>query len=302
MSKLNEIKRIPDDEIPLNCFVYDQVPLFIYRGAVSQNLNTSALVALLASIDAKNQPPKDLLQILTNTIINEEMINMDKALVCSGMDFICKQKELPNVDSNVIIQLIRGEFPPQVTADLIRLLKASKASELQIGSLFDLFLNFVYNLSEEMTPIHIALAEVLPMLLFDKKKGIMIAYRLLIDDVPRVRTLTMKALSDMLKIPFASEIRLIEILNERIAQNDPSTLCQIIFKWLNLMQKKTENDTHGEPLTILVDEFYVVREGMKSLGHEVPFDNFTRDGLLDARRVFIESSLKIFEEKVHINK
>ena len=222
------------------------------------------------------------------------MNNVEHALLNTGLDYL-HDHEVP-IDSDLLVRLIKQEFPPHILANLLHFFAHSKPTTEQVMELLPILRPLAYNLGEDMTPVHIAIAECLPLILIDSI-GYVIALRLLIDEIPRVRTLAMTAVSAALDTEFSSEIVLFQRVLEKVTAQDSSVLLSVLVQWLKMIEERQECDTHGESLTVLVDEFFMVREIFKALHIEFVYWPFPLAKLLDVRKDFVTKCLTTLEKQ-----
>ena len=282
---------VPTGHINIDDFYFDEVAVFIHRKAIEQDVSMSALVALILRID--DQCPQDLAQMLKQRIVTDDMKNVDHGLLNTGLDYL-HDHEVP-IANELLVRLIKQDFPPHILANLLHFLAQSNPSTEQLQEILPIMKPLAYNLGEDMTPVHVSIAECLPLILFDPR-GYVIALRLLIDDIPRVRTLAMKAVSAALKTEFSSEIVLFRQVMEKLATIDSSLLLSVAVQWLQMIEERQESDTHGEALTVLVDEFFMVREIFKVVGIEFTYWPFPLAKLLDIRMEFVKKCLTTLEK------
>lgn len=292
VARLGHSELIPTGSIDIDSFYFDEVALFIHRQAIDQDVSISALVAMIVRIH--EQCPKDLAEMLKRRIITEDMNNVEHALLNTGLDYL-HDHEVP-IDSDLLVRLIKQEFPPHILANLLHFFAHSKPTTEQVMELLPILRPLAYNLGEDMTPVHIAIAECLPLILIDSI-GYVIALRLLIDEIPRVRTLAMTAVSAALDTEFSSEIVLFQRVLEKVTAQDSSVLLSVLVQWLKMIEERQECDTHGESLTVLVDEFFMVREIFKALHIEFVYWPFPLAKLLDVRKDFVTKCLTTLEKQ-----
>ena len=237
--------------------------------------------------------PEDLAEILRRRLLTDDMKDMNIALLNSGLDYL-HDHEIA-IDCELLIRLIKQDFGPHILANLIHLIRYSNPSNEQLVELFPILKRFAYNLGEDMTPVHISIAECLPLILFESN-GFIIALRLLIDDVPRVRTLSMKAVSSVLKKDFENEILLFHDVLQKLGSEDPASLSGVAIEWLKMIEQRRRVDTHGESLCVLVDEFFMVREIFKLISIDLPSSSCLLSNLLSVREDFLKKCIENLEK------
>jgi hypothetical protein len=268
--------------------------LFVNRGFVGQNLSVEQLMSLL--LRSGNSPPADLAAILHPIILTDGIAELPASLLTSGLSFLASH--LSNgVNSSLLVKLINGHFPPHVTADFVHLLRASDVSQAEIFGLLPLFEEFVFTLDEDLTPVHLAIAEALPLMLFDRR-ALAFALRLLIDDIPKVRTLAIRAVSEARGTEFCSEVVTFRELANYIAETEPNLLMRIVVRWLGLMEKKAKKDAFGELLTTFVDEVFVLRELFAVLHLQCDFSTYPLDSLINVRKEVIKAAMVVCDANV----
>ncbi|OHS99007.1 hypothetical protein TRFO_34618 [Tritrichomonas foetus] len=313
-TQIGHEQQIPQNELILDQFYFDQVSLFLHRHQINQQLNVSGTVALLWRLTDERRylPPTDFNDnlfdmIFTKSNIENESNNM--ALLISGLEFFRlhspSQEKLKN-HAELIVSLIKKEiFESHIVASLITLLKLAQPTQNMLNEIIPALENIAYDLREETTPVHIAVAELLPLLLFDVK-GYLIALRLLMDDVPCVRTLTMKALSDKFDIGFSSEIilfnRLLKMIHENYGETGTKYLTLALLKWAKMISRRIDSDTHGEALTVIVDEFFFLRRISDEIQIDMKIDGRPTRNLLMERKKLVEETLQAIESLVVIDK
>jgi hypothetical protein len=122
-----------------------------------------------------------------------------------------------------------------------------------------------------------------------------IGMQLLIGDIPLVRTLAMKATSSLLRVEFRAELPLFRDLGRRVAKENPGLLFARALNWLGKIAGKAKTDTHGETLTIFVDEFFIAKEFLGFIGIAVEPPSNSVDSLVAARWPFLVNALAALE-------
>ena len=342
---------IPTESVEFNEFYYDQVSLFLHRPRIDQPLPVSAIVALLLRINASGRIneidfghhnynegqidgefmyPPDLKEQITSNVLVADMLKVNSSLLFAGLNFLIENPPDPErINSSLLISLINQRFQSNITAALIHLLfiSLSKSGDLnqklELVNLFDVLEDYVFDLSEEMTPVHLSIAEILPLLLSidnlrvsdlkdvnygdeeiskNKNKGYELALRLLIDDVPKVRTMTMLAVSKSFGIGLTSEIVLFEKVIQKLNEETEKVIARLLFRWIRLIYRKIDIDTHGEALCVIVDEFFIVTRLSKALSIDLNFDLHQIDSLLNLRKEFAKNALNLVTEKLEEKK
>lgn len=355
VQKVGRNELIPIESIEFNEFYYDQVSLFLHRQLINQHLPVSAIVALLLrinasgrineiQIDSKNQKegdvefdvddgfmvPSDLNDQITSNVLVEELSSVDSSLLFAGLNFLIENPPQPErINSSLIINLIKQKFQSNVAAALIHLLFISLSSpsqklenKLELVDLFPVFEDYVFDLSEEMTPVHVSIAEILPILISiddtslaeikknaknedeiekivqSRNKGYGLALRLLIDDVPKVRTMTVLAVSNSLGLGLTSEIVLFKRILLKLKKESQNVIARLDLRWIQLIFKRIETDTHGEALCVIVDEFFFVTKLSEAIDVILNFDLHRIDKLLNMRKEFAQIALNAVTEKI----
>jgi hypothetical protein len=162
-----------------------------------------------------------------------------------------------------------------------------------ICELLPFFEKWAFNFSEDMTLVHISVAEILHFCL-DSSSGLVIALKLLVDDVPLVRTLAVKAVCSALNTDFVSELLCFRAVVKKLGMQSKRALVEVGMKWLSIIQKRMESDVRGEVLMVLVDEFFIVKEVLKELGVNESFQ-CSVGGLLKIRSEFLSWGIKSIE-------
>lgn len=353
---LNKIERnelIPVDSIEFNEFYYDQVALFLHRPMINQPLPVSAIVALLLRINASGRineidfehksinkdeasaddgfyVPHDLSDQITSNVLVSEMFKVNSSLLFAGLNFLIENPPEPEIiNSSLLINLIKQRFQSNIEAALIHLLFISLSSsqnlkqKLELVELFDTFEDYVLDLSEEMTPVHLSIAEMLPLLISidntsltdlnqikeidtdkiidSRNKGYELALRLLIDDVPKVRTMTILAVSNSFELGLTSEIILFNKILSKLEKETQNIIARLALRWIDLIFKRIKTDTHGEALCVIVDEFFIVTKLSKALDVVLNFDFHKITNLLNMRKEFAQVALNSITEKIEKN-
>jgi hypothetical protein len=276
--------------VDLNCFHYDQVSVFLRRGRIGQEISISALMSLISRCSNCSEAiPVDLPEKVSNLILTDQMSALKPAVLNAGLAFLHKNGFRVCVSSDLLVNLIKSDFAPHVLGSLIHFLQFNNPSEAQIAELLPFFENWAFGLGEDMTPVHIALAEILGLYL-ESSIGLIIALKLLVDDVPLVRTLAVKAVCAAFSDEFVSELLCFRCVVKRLGIRSKTDLVAVGVKWLNIIQKKLEIDVRGEVLTVLVDELFIVREVLKEIGFRESFE-FSVGGLLKVRSEFVNWAL-----------
>jgi hypothetical protein len=96
----------------------------------------------------------------------------------------------------------------------------------------------------------------LPLLFFDPR-GLAIALRLVVDDVPAVRTRNARPVYRFLNTDFSAEIVVFPLLKEHVPA---AVIADVVTRWLALLERRTAADAFGELATVFVDEFFLARE------------------------------------------
>jgi hypothetical protein len=172
------------------------------------------------------------------------------------------------------------------------LLPASDVSQTQIISLLPLFEDLVFRLGDDMTPVHLAIAEQLPLFLFHHK-ALAFSLRLLVDDIPKVRTLAVKAVSGSLRMEFRHEILVFREAAALLGRTHPELLAKAALSWIGVMEAKAKRDVYGELLTTFVDEFFLVREVFAVLHWEWGFSSYPLDSFVNIRKQVITNVLDV---------
>ena len=271
ISRTNQNKEIQFGEngLILNNFYFDQISYYLYNRSRIETISLSGMVSLLWRISMFYNNKIDFPELtnhLVKMIFDDEIDN--DALLFNGLIYL-KQNPPPKSylkqKEEQIAKLILKKKTQHTTASaLISLLAYIEPNQKTIENLFDTFESIVFDLHEETTPAHISIAELLPSLLFDSR-GLLLSLRLLIDDVPYVRTLSICALSQYFQTDLLSEIILFDKTIKICAQNNSQGLLHHMILWSKLIESKIGNDSHGEPLSVLVDEFFFVKKICQSL-------------------------------------
>lgn len=273
-SKLN--LTIPEFDCKETVFAFDESSLAMYSKSsqtFSQRMMTA--VALKNQRSPQDYPKKVLDLILSN----EACPAVENTCLSFSVD---KLHEVENVDK--LISMIINEDRPGVLADLISVLKIARNLPNSIMNLADKFLAVSFTLSEAMTPVHIAISKMIGRVIDLSPKFAVCALRLSIDEIPAVRVPASKALAK-----FAGcecEIAEVSAFRKSLAKIDRKVLIDSCMKWASLVDAKRGYDTHGEPLTVLVDEFFYPREICNFLGISVDFDYRPIEALIDIRENF----------------
>lgn len=281
LNQLNLQDKITKGPLDINEFVYDQVSLFIHRNKIGQKLSVSALVALLSRVN-KTNPPTDLVDILSSSI---DSFSTNISLFSAALDFL--RNFDVKINPELLVSLISGDYPPHILSNLIWMLQFSNPSQEQLIRLLPLFEKLVFTLGEEFTPVHISIARILTLLFCDMR-GYGIALRLLVDEIPMVRTFSMLAVSKGIGVDFFSEIDLYNLVLDKLYKESPQMLVDIAKKWIDLMINREKTDSHGEPLSVLVDEFYTIKSIFSKLNIQSDIDEHPTENLLVIRHGFIE--------------
>ncbi|EAY04696.1 hypothetical protein TVAG_474940 [Trichomonas vaginalis G3] len=207
-----------------------------------------------------------------------------------------------NINSDPLIEMIKNEDRPMILADLISLLSSSEKIPKSVIGLNEKFEQLSFILSEAMTPVHISIAKLLPKIINLDTRFALSALRLAIDEIPAVRVPASSALSDFVgsenKI---SEISSFRLAAKKISEMDSSVVARGCLKWASLVDEKSRTDTHGEQLTVLVDEFFFGRELCKALQVQIPFSDRQAVPLVEMRDKY-KSAIISEVEKKYINK
>lgn len=334
-SQIKRVDLIPTGMISFNEFYYDQVSIFLHRPFINQPLGVSEIVALLLHLNASGRVsdieidkseyepllfddfaiPNDLNTQLISYILIPKMMQLNSSLLYTALNFLIENPppDFTKLNSSLLIALIRENCPPHITTGLIHLLFLSLTAstieeKLEIVAIYSILEDYVMNLSEDMTPVHVSIAELLPILLeidqfgkFDssnakyKNRGFELALRLLIDDAPKVRTMTILAVSKSLGYGLLSEIVLFNLVKDKLLKETPPILFRLLLKWLQLINKREQIDTHGEALCVLVDEFFIVRALASPLNIDIDLNKNVVDDLLNLRK---ELSFSIFKTTI----
>jgi hypothetical protein len=122
-----------------------------------------------------------------------------------------------------------------------------------------------------------------------------IGMRLLVDDGPLVRTLAMKTTSSFLRVEFRAELPLFRELGRRLAKGNPGLLFARALNWLGEIATRAKTDTHGEALTIFVDEFFIAKEFPGFIGVAVERPASSVESLVAVRWPFRANALAALE-------
>lgn len=364
LRRIGRSDMVPESEVHFDEFYYDQVSLFLHRPTIGQPLPVSAIVALLLRINASGRIneidvvkkerngsevtnedddndrsdftiPIDLKEQIVSNVLVADFFKVNDSLLFAGLNFLIENPPNPDeINSDLLVHLIKQKFQSNIAAALIHLLFIALSSEssttkarLALFDLFDVLESYVLDLSEEMTPVHVSIAELLPLLLsldnidlaqikeienkgeiegqidYDRisrcrSMGFGIALRLLIDDVPKVRTMTMLAVSDSFGIGLTSEIILFEKVLRKLRKENENVIKRLLLQWIKLIYAKIETDTHGEALCVIVDEFFIVRKLSEAIGIDLNYDLHKITNLLNMRKGFAATALKVVTDQI----
>lgn len=278
LKQLGKQDLVPVFPIKSTDFVFDEASLMLMQPSAAERTDRE-LVAMAARVALVEQKyPDDFLSVIAESVVSGKS---SIALQNTGLDLVA-QKLTTNIPSaERIIPLIKEETRPQILSGLIHLLSLAETTNEQLLSLFDKFEANVFDLSEATTPVHVSIAEILPKLLFDTR-ALIIGARLVVDDVPKVRTLSASALSAFFKVDFIAEQQLFRIALQKVCKENKLLLVDASLKWIKLIDSKS-SDKHGEQLTVFVDEFFFTREIAKLLGIIIPFNEQQVENVVDIR-------------------
>ena len=158
-----------------------------------------------------------------------------------------------------------------------------------------LFINHSFVKDDSFTPIKIAIATKLPLILAASPEGLVIAAILLIDDVPLIRSLTAAAVSKHLNSQFLCEVELFDLILKKL---DQKQLKFLGLKWIELIEMKLKCDPNGESISTVVDEFFVVQKvclQLKLNNSDFDFEKVQFMQISDARIRLIRSIKPLFK-------
>jgi hypothetical protein len=187
-------------------------------------------------------------------------------------------------DAIVIESMIQEGFGPEITALLIRLLRFASPGPEVLLRLHPVFEKLVYDIRDQIVPVHLAISEIFDLVRASDPNFVILTVPLLVSDIPLVRCQT----SFGVDARFLNELDLLDVL---LSGANETVLRFIATRWLGLIEGKLSVDTHGEPLCVLVDEFFVIRQCLARL--KLVFDFAGQEvGNLSAIRPPIVSQLK----------
>ena len=270
--------------IKLGNFYFDQVSLIIIQGKLNEDLfdsfTNSQLVALLTKLQNKSVKIENLDKFILQKILNnssDQNLTISSLVLKLSLDYLVKN----NIHFNSS-KLLNNTLNNDIQAYLIH-----ELDDEGIKQNIDLFISHCFDKNDTDTSAKIAISEKIESILSLTSNGLIVALCLLIDDVPIVRTNTSLGVSNYLKIDNLCEITLFEILIGHLTSE------QLLFlsnKWIELIKSKIGNDNHGEPLTVLVDEFFVLRRTFSKLKIEFDFCKYSNSNISSMRKPFVQDA------------
>jgi hypothetical protein len=120
-------------------------------------------------------------------------------------------------------------------------------------------------------------------------RAALVAIPLLISEVPQVRYRTLTAVSPH----FLSEIDVVERL---ITESPFVVIREVLVRWTDLIEERMSIDGANEPLTILVDEFFIIQKCLNALKRPFDLSAYASVSLANARSSIIPILRSIITE------
>jgi len=266
----------------LSEFIYPEAYYFSNSQHIEPSISTQLLVSVCSQIQDKI--PSNIQSIIEDHIFRKPE---NPAIENTCLPFLKSVSVSPEAILNKIVK----EERTHILASYISLLPKVLSNE-EKSNILTVIKAFVFKLGEDYTPVHIAIADILPLFL-DTHEGLCIALRLLIDEIPLVRNRAMQSYTTYFKLPFLCEAVLIKHIKSQSI--NPNIAQHFALMWMKLIANKAKTDTHGEPLTLFVDEFLYTRTLILDNN---PYDNISFIPLTKLRSSYIEALVESYESKL----
>lgn len=225
---------------------------------------------------------------LVKKLISEDINTMSQTYVMKGFDYLLANLTPDKISSNnipIIKNLLNNrQTSYKVKSCLISMLRF--VDEIDFEDFSQMFLEYALDTRDELAAVHIALAK-LSRIFIKVQSCFPVLMVLVLNDIPAVRTNVMRGF-----LPeFPSELKAFQYLKTKI----PAQLLMVIRNnMVNKIKNKIENDKWGEPISTLVDDFFLPLqcnpESMKLLDSD-----YVPQTLNEARIDFISRKVDITE-------
>lgn len=268
-------------------FDYYHARVLCFEEKIPENTSDKILVSML--LQNSQNYPSNLVDVIYHKLFGEK--ECSNALQVAGFAYLSQNVGRILINKDRIINLLINEKRPFIVSYLHKILCSMNTSPQEFEPIISSLYSFAFQLGEDITPVHITSASLLPKFL-SLPLGKAIALRLLIDEVPLVRTLAMSAVSGFYGVDFLCENELLSRLIESL-KNENGILMMLCRTWINLIKERSSFDIHGEQLTYFVDEFFIVRTILSSLGYNVSLPHTIDTDLPSLRDHLIEQTRSI---------
>lgn len=268
-------------------FISDEASALAYNGQFSQDMTERTLVPLIRKWGDK-EVPQPMIEFLLSKIINDDVLNANEAFSINASQFLAKKlkpNSIPSSKLDHIISLITNAHSVALRASLIALIGFVENPNISsIERCSELFVDSALDFSSKMTPVHISLASITSILIRSEKL-LPVAFLLVMNDIPLVRTLIITHINE--------DIKCEEVIIRDIASK-LSDACKrsIATKWVLSLESHLSSDNWGEPASLFVDELFIPRICVQEISDATNNMNKMLN-IIEMRREFVQISKRI---------
>lgn len=270
---------LPQVNIKEDDFIFDNSILMLENKDMN-NFSDRSIVAM--SMRYTKNYPNSLPNVIIEKFVNKENIAIDNIGLNTILKILNNNNNLKiSTPNHILVDCILREDRHYILAHLIDILSYKNPQPNIIDKVIPKFIDVLYLNDEDLVSVYISITNILPQLFFSEMKYELFIL-LLISDFPIVRTNAMKEISKHYNINFSSEYFLLEMLWSEIVRNSRNTLVNMLKKVVNVLDHQ-----NTEVYTIIVDEFYIIRNCLKYLNIEEPAYVNIRSNIIEKRKDYL---------------
>jgi hypothetical protein len=183
------------------------------------------------------------------------------------------------LSSTLLVCRIHGGSTPEIRADLICRLQYSQLLPHDLDSLHGLFVDLAFTLKDDHAHVHLVTLDVFHLIRLHNCAFSAGAIPYLISGIPQVRYRTLLAVSHA----FVNEVGVVRRI---ISEIHLPALRRLFLRSMDLIEQRKNIDERGEPLTILVDEFFIIRECLFASHRPFDFSPYSTTNLQKSDQFF----------------